>query len=1012
MPERSIDQLSQRTNGAATNGVTPIAANGVANGTPHSLPSTPLAYPGSFAQRHIGPSAIDIQQMLTLLGFDSLDALIDATVPPAIRMRHPLHLETGKSEYELLQELKEIAQENQVYRSFIGMGYANCITPPVIQRNILEDPGWYTQYTPYQPEIAQGRLEALLNFQTMVTDLTGLEIANASLLDEGTAAAEAMSMSYGVSKTGAKTFWVSQECHPQTIAVVQTRALPLGIDVLVGDHRTVSFDQPVFGVLLQYPASDGAIYDYTAVIERAHAAGAIVTVAADLLSLTLLKPPGEFGADVAVGNTQRFGVPLGYGGPHAAYFATKELYKRQLPGRLVGVSKDVHGQPALRLALQTREQHIRRDRATSNICTAQVLLAVIASMYAVYHGPHGLRQIALRIHQLTTILATGLRQLGCTIEAEPVFDTLRVEVPADRAAGIHRRSHSHHINVRQLGTSTFGITLDETTSSDDLIALFQLFAGDEIPHFTPEDLLPTIPNSEFRIPNSNLLRTTAYLTHPVFNSYHSETELLRYINRLRSKDLSLTTAMIPLGSCTMKLNATSEMLPITWSEFSQIHPFAPVEQTAGYQILFQQLEAWLAEITGFAAISLQPNAGSQGEYTGLLVIRQYHHSHGEPHRTVCLIPTSAHGTNPASAVMAGMQVVPVACDADGNIDVADLKAKAEQHHDHLAALMVTYPSTHGVFEEAIQEICSIVHAHGGQVYMDGANLNAQVGLCRPGDFGADVCHLNLHKTFCIPHGGGGPGMGPIGVAAHLKPFLPTHPALGNAERLENFEFKISNSKFPPIGPVSAAPWGSASILPISWMYIALMGTEGLTDATKVAILNANYIAKRLEGHYSVLYKGKGGRVAHECILDLRQFKKTADIEVDDIAKRLIDYGFHPPTVSWPVAGTMMVEPTESEAKRELDRFCDAMIAIREEIREIEAGRLDRANNLLKNAPHTALALTEDWDRPYPRQRAVYPTAWTRENKFWAAVGRIDQAYGDRNLVCTCLPMDAYTDSNK
>jgi glycine dehydrogenase len=930
--------------------------------------------------------------MLAAIGFDSLEALMDAAIPRGIRLRKPLRLESGKAEYELLASLKEMAQENHVFRSFIGMGYSNCITPPVIQRNILENPGWYTQYTPYQPEIAQGRLEALLNFQTMVTDLTGLEIANASLLDEATAAAEAMAMSYGVSKTKANAFWVSEACHPQTIAVVQTRAKPLGIDVIVSDHRTFQFDQPVFGVLLQYPATDGAIYDYREFCDRAHAAGALVTVAADLLSLTLLMPPGEFGADIAIGNTQRFGVPLGYGGPHAAYFATKDAFKRQLPGRLVGVSKDVHGTPALRLALQTREQHIRRDKATSNICTAQVLLAIVASMYAVYHGPHGLRRIGDRVHHLTVILAEGLRRLGYAPSPEPCFDTLRVTVPDGKAPEVIRRAHSHQINLRQLDAHTFTIALDETVSSDDLLALFQVFAGAEVTHFTPEDLLTA--SSRSLLPAS-LLRSTSYLTHPVFNTYHSETELLRYLHRLESKDLSLTTAMIPLGSCTMKLNGTTEMLPITWAEFGQIHPFAPLDQTHGYQALFEQLEHWLAEITGFAGISLQPNAGSQGEYTGLLVIRQYHEQRGEGHRTICLIPQSAHGTNPASAVMAGLKVVAVACDRDGNIDVADLKAKAEQHRDNLAALMVTYPSTHGVFEESIQVICECIHANGGQVYMDGANLNAQVGLCRPGDFGADVCHLNLHKTFCIPHGGGGPGMGPIGVAAHLAPFLPKHPIV-----------QVGGKQ--GVGAVSAAPWGSPSILPISWAYIALMGVEGLTKATQIAILNANYIAKRLEGHYPVLYKGKHGLVAHECILDLRQFKKTAEIEVDDIAKRLIDYGFHPPTVSWPVAGTIMVEPTESESKQELDRFCDAMIAIRVEIRAIEEGTVDRQNNLLKHAPHTAAALmVDEWDRPYTREQAAYPTTWTRDNKFWAAVGRIDQAYGDRNLVCTCPPMDAY-----
>lgn len=949
---------------------------------------------GDFIQRHIGPRRDDIQAMLATLGYGSLDALMDAAIPRDIRLARSLQIGPGFSEYELLNALKEIASHNQVYRSFIGMGYANCITPPVIQRNILENPGWYTQYTPYQPEIAQGRLEALLNFQTLVTDLTGLEIANASLLDEATAAAEAMSMSYSLRKNKkVNTFWVSHACHPQTIEVIKTRALPLGIEVQVGDHREFQFETPVFGVLLQYPASDGAIYDYSDFIQQAHEVGAIATVAADLLSLTLLKPPGEFGADIAVGNTQRFGVPLGYGGPHAAYFVTKEQYARKLPGRLVGVSKDRQGQPALRLALQTREQHIRRDSATSNICTAQVLLAIMASMYAVYHGPGGLKRIAKRVRELTLVLAMALEKLGYNIAPEPFFDTLRVDVGEGNASEILSRAIAYQINLRQIDASTVGVSLDETVSSDDLVALFKVFAGNETPHFTPEDLITKI---EPRLP-TRLARTSDYLTHPVFNQYHSETELLRYMYRLQSRDLSLATAMIPLGSCTMKLNATAEMLPVSWPEFSQIHPFAPQSQTHGYQILLDQLERWLKEITGFSAISFQPNAGSQGEYAGLLVIREYHQQRGEHHRNVCLIPESAHGTNPASAVMAGMKVVAIACDEDGNIDIADLKTKADQHQANLAALMVTYPSTHGVFEAGIREICNIVHTHGGQVYMDGANMNAQVGLCRPADFGADVCHLNLHKTFCIPHGGGGPGMGPIGVKSHLVPFLPGHKV-------------VNLGSDRAIGAIAAAPWGSPSILPISWMYIALMGSEGLTRATEVAILNANYIAKRLEPYYPVLYKGKNGLVAHECILDLRQFKKSAGISVDDISKRLIDYGFHPPTVSWPVAGTLMVEPTESESKQELDRFCDAMIAIRTEIREIEDGQADPDNNLLKNAPHTVADLvTETWDRPYPRDRAVYPTEQTRLHKFWPAVGRIDQAYGDRNLVCSCLPIDAYTD---
>ncbi|MEH2084617.1 MAG: aminomethyl-transferring glycine dehydrogenase [Nostoc sp.] len=946
----------------------------------------------SFVPRHIGLNFDDIQQMLKVLGFPSLDALIDKTVPQAIRLKQPLKLPEAESEYAALASLKKVAAKNQVFRSYIGMGYYDSITPPVIGRNILENPGWYTAYTPYQPEIAQGRLEALLNFQTLIIDLTGLEIANASLLDEATAAAEAMSLSYGVCKNQANAYFVSSECHPQTIDVLQTRAQPLGIKIIVGDHQTFDFDRPIFGAVLQYPASDGTIYNYRAFIEKAHAKGALVTVAADPLSLTLLTPPGEFGADIAVGSTQRFGIPLGFGGPHAAYFATKEEYKRLVPGRIVGVSKDAQGKPALRLALQTREQHIRREKATSNICTAQVLLAVMASMYAVYHGPTGLKQIAENIHSLTVLLAEGLKRLGYSISCKDFFDTLRVELGRRNLKDILAVSEQLQINLRVFDATTVGISLDETTTPEDLIDLWQIFAGtDDLP-FTLEELTSS---SYSHLP---LSRTSTYLTHPVFNRYHSETELLRYLHRLESKDLSLTTSMIPLGSCTMKLNATAEMIPVSWEEFGKIHPFAPASQTQGYQILFEQLEAWLAEITGFVGISLQPNAGSQGEYAGLLVIRQYHENRGEAHRNVCLIPTSAHGTNPASAVMCGMKVVAVACDSQGNIDVDDLKAKAEKHSNELAALMVTYPSTHGVFEEPIQEICAVVHSHGGQVYMDGANMNAQVGICRPGDIGADVCHLNLHKTFCIPHGGGGPGMGPIGVASHLVPFLPGHPV-----------FTINNSTQPSnIGAVAAAPWGSASILVISWMYIAMMGARGLTQATKVAILNANYIAKKLESYYPVLYQGKNGLVAHECILDLRSLKKSAAIEIDDVAKRLIDYGFHAPTVSWPVGGTIMVEPTESESKQELDRFCDALISIRQEITEIEVGKVDVQDNVLKNAPHTAESLiTGEWQHPYSREQAAYPAPWTREYKFWPAVGRIDSAFGDRNFVCSCLPMDAY-----
>ncbi|MDZ8108927.1 MAG: aminomethyl-transferring glycine dehydrogenase [Nostoc sp. DedQUE12a] len=950
----------------------------------------------NFAPRHIGPNSDDIQQMLEVLGFSSLDDLIDQTVPQAIRLKQPLNLPEAESEYAALGLLKKVASNNQVFRSYIGMGYYDSITPPVIARNILENPGWYTAYTPYQPEIAQGRLEALLNFQTLIIDLTGLEIANASLLDEATAAAEAMSLSYGVSKNKANSYFVSRDCHPQTIDVLQTRAQPLGIKIIVGNHQTFDFEEPVFGVLLQYPASDGTIYDYRAFIEKAHAQGALVTVAADPLSLTLLTPPGEFGADIAVGSTQRFGIPLGFGGPHAAYFATKEEYKRSVPGRIVGVSKDALGKPALRLALQTREQHIRREKATSNICTAQVLLAVMASMYAVYHGPAGLKQIAENIHSLTVLLAEGLKRLGYKISSENFFDTLRVELGSHNLEDILATSEQLQINLRIFDATAVGVSLNETTTIDDVLDILAIFAGNKELPFTLEEWISPSSSSS---PHLSLPRQSSYLTHPVFNRYHSETELLRYLHRLESKDLSLTTSMIPLGSCTMKLNATAEMIPVTWEEFGKIHPFAPSSQTQGYQILFQQLEAWLAEITGFAGISLQPNAGSQGEYAGLLVIRQYHQNRGEEHRNVCLIPTSAHGTNPASAVMCGMKVVAVACDSQGNIDVDDLKAKAEKHKQELAALMVTYPSTHGVFEESIKEICAIVHTHGGQVYMDGANMNAQVGICRPGDIGADVCHLNLHKTFCIPHGGGGPGMGPIGVASHLVPFLPGHPVV-------TIDKSAGKSH---LGAVAAAPWGSASILVISWMYIAMMGTAGLTQATKVAILNANYIAKRLESYYPVLYQGKNGLVAHECILDLRSLKKSAAIEIDDVAKRLMDYGFHAPTVSWPVGGTIMVEPTESESKQELDRFCDALIAIRQEIAEIESGKADVQDNLLKNAPHTAESLLSgEWDHPYSREQAAYPAPWTREHKFWPAVGRIDAAFGDRNFVCSCLPMDAYS----
>ncbi len=949
------------------------------------------APPRAFADRHIGPTPETIAEMLQILGLDSLETLVDKAVPGGIRLQGSLNLKSGLSEAEALQALSTIAAQNRVCRSYIGMGYADCVTPPVILRNILENPAWYTAYTPYQAEIAQGRLEALLNFQTLITDLTGLEIANASLLDEATAAAEAMAMSYALCKTKAKAFWVAASCHPQTIAVVQTRAWPLGIEVIVAAPEDFDPSIPVFGALLQYPDTEGLIATYPTLVEQVHAAGGMVTVATDLLSLTLLKPPGEWGADIVVGYSQRLGVPLGYGGPHAAFFATREAFKRQIPGRLVGVSKDAQGKPALRLSLQTREQHIRRDKATSNICTAQVLLAVVASMYAVYHGPQGLTAIAWRIRHRTQVLAEGLQKLGFATDARTCFDTLRVVTPeADRLWQVAAESG---LNLRRINAQTLGISLDETTTLEDVGQLLCCFAPAADLPFSLETLAQTIEPSIAPA----FERQTPFLTHAVFNSYHSETELLRYLYRLEQRDLSLTTSMIPLGSCTMKLNAAAEMIPVTWREFSKIHPFAPQEQTQGYQRLFDSLGAMLAEITGFTAISFQPNAGSQGEYAGLLVIRRYHEARGEGHRQICLIPQSAHGTNPASAVMAGMKVVPVNCDEQGNVDVADLRSKAMTHGANLSALMITYPSTHGVFEGSVQEICQIIHDQGGQVYLDGANFNAMVGLCRPGDFGADVAHLNLHKTFCIPHGGGGPGMGPIGVAPHLVPFLPSHPVIspwsdGDAH----------------IGPIAAAPWGSPSILPISWMYITMMGAEGVKRATEVAILNANYLAKRLEPYYPILYKGENGLVAHECILDLRPLRKSAGIEVDDIAKRLMDYGFHAPTVSWPVAGTLMVEPTESESKAELDRFCEALISIRAEIAAIERGDVDPENNLLKKAPHTAEVLIADqWDRPYSREAAAYPAPWLREHKFWPSVGRIDNAFGDRHLVCSCEGMEAY-----
>jgi len=945
----------------------------------------------SFARRHIGPNADEVAAMLREVGFESLEALIDSAVPKNIRLNRQLNLPGAKSETEALAELRAISKKNKVARSFIGCGYYDCITPPVIQRNILENPGWYTAYTPYQAEIAQGRLEALLNFQQMIMDLTALDIANASLLDEATAAAEAMTLCHAV-VPNRKAFFVADNCHPQTIAVVQTRATPLGIEIKIGDYSRFKLDDSFFGALVQYPATDGAIYDYADFVRQAHDAGALVVVAADILALTLLKPPGEFGADVAVGNSQRFGVPLGFGGPHAAYFATRDQYKRHMPGRLVGVSHDTEGGPAYRLALQTREQHIRRDKATSNICTAQVLLAVIASMYAVYHGPRGLRAIAERVHRLTSQFADGLRALGCAITHDNFFDTVRVEV--ESSAVILEHAAKAGCNLRALGPRAVGISFDETSTPRDIELLMSIFRGTTVRDFADDH----IGEPPIRIPHS-AIRNSQLLTHPIFNTHDTETEMLRYLKKLESRDLSLTTSMIPLGSCTMKLNASAEMFPISWPEISRLHPFAPAEQTAGYMEICQQLEEWLAEITGFAAISLQPNAGSQGEFAGLLAIREYHASRGEAHRNVCLIPTSAHGTNPASAAMAGFKVVSVACLKDGDIDLADLRAKADQHARDLSVLMVTYPSTHGVFEPTIREICDIVHAHGGQVYMDGANMNAQCGLCRPGDYGADVCHLNLHKTFCIPHGGGGPGVGPIGVARHLAPFLPTKA---------NIEHRTSNTEHR-VGPVAAAPYGSASILTITWMYIRMMGAEGLKRASEVAILNANYIAKRLDPYFPVLFKGKHRLVAHECIIDLRQWK-SAGIEVEDAAKRLMDYGFHAPTISFPVAGTMMIEPTESEPKHELDRFCDAMISIHAEIEAIATGKQDRQNNLLKNAPHTAWQIASDkWDRPYSREQAAFPAPWAREHKFWPAVARIDNVYGDRNLFCSCPPVEEFSE---
>ncbi len=983
------------------------------NGTrpPGGLPSI-LAPSDTFAHRHIGPSEADIQEMLATLGHASLDDLCDATVPEAIRLRRPLNIDSGgpvpgeaRGEFELLAQLKRIAGQNRVLRSCIGMGYHDCITPPVILRNILENPGWYTQYTPYQAEIAQGRLEALLNFQTMIADLTGLPLAGASLLDEATAAAEAMAMCYGVAggaDGSRKTFFVSTDCHPQTIGVVQTRGRTLGVRIVVGDVAAINWaaDGPgLCGVLVQYPCGDGRISEYGAVASAAHQAGALLVAAADLLALTILRPPGEWdggGADICVGSAQRFGVPMGFGGPHAAFIATRAEHARRMPGRLIGVSKDAQGNPAYRMAIQTREQHIKREKATSNICTAQALLAIMAGMYAVYHGPEGLRRIALRANAYARALAAMLAGAGHAIEHHDYFDAIRVRPRASRPASeVLLAARDLGYNLRDFADGTIGIALDETTTRDDLVAIETAFAGGGGGSRRGSIDLAA-GGAGTSIPES-ARRQSNYLSHPVFNSHHAEHEMLRYIFNLQGRDLSLAFSMIPLGSCTMKLNATSEMLPVTWPEFGRLHPFAPVDQTRGYARLFKDLELWLAEITGFASVSLQPNAGSQGEYAGLAVIRAYHESRGEARRNVCLIPDSAHGTNPASAVIAGFRVVAIKNKPNGDIDFDDLRTKAEAHRDELGALMVTYPSTYGVFEERIKDICRVVHECGGQVYMDGANMNAQVGLCRPGDIGADVCHLNLHKTFCIPHGGGGPGMGPIGVATHLAPFLPGHPVR-----------KPDVAGAHAIGPVSAAPYGSPSILTISWVYIALMGGAGLKRATQTAILSANYMARRLEEHYPVLFRGKNGQCAHEFILDCRQFEKSAGIKGEDIAKRLMDYGFHAPTMSFPVAGTLMIEPTESESREELDRFCAAMIAIREEIRAIEEGRMGRDDNPLRNAPHTAAVVTAaEWTHPYSREQAAFPAPWVKAHKFWPAVGRIDNPYGDRNLVCTCPPMSAH-----
>ena len=944
---------------------------------------TDLQNAAEFIARHVGPSADDQQQMLSALGCTNLQQLTAQVVPEAIAMAEDLAIVDGCTEAQALAELREIASHNLVFKSFIGQGYYGTITPNVIQRNILENPAWYTAYTPYQPEISQGRLEALINFQTMISDLTGMEMSNSSMLDEGTAAAEAMALCQRMSKSKSSRFFVDSDCLPQTIEVIKTRAEPMGIEVEVADPA--SFSGEAFGILLQYPGASGEVRDYREIIGKVQEQKGLAVMAADILSLVLLESPGSLGADVAIGTTQRFGVPLGFGGPHAGYMATREAYKRNLPGRLVGLSQDANGDPAYRLALQTREQHIRREKATSNICTAQVLLAVIAGMYAVYHGPQGLQRIAQRVHLLTSVLAEGLRLNNMLPTNTHWFDTLTLHT-GNRTEEIVAAAEAREINLRQIDAEHIGLSIDETTGSDDIVALWDILLGEH--SLNLDTLAAEVAGS---LPD-DLIRTDGFLTHPTFNSYHCETEMLRYLRRLADKDIALDRAMIPLGSCTMKLNATAEMLPITWPEFSNMHPFSPTDQTGGYRVMIDQLESMLCAATGYDAMSLQPNAGSQGEYAGLLAIRGYHESRGDAHRTICLIPSSAHGTNPASAQMCGMKVVLVKCDDQGNVDIADLKEKAAAHSENLAAIMVTYPSTHGVFEEGIKEICQIVHDHGGQVYIDGANLNAMVGVCQPGKFGGDVSHLNLHKTFCIPHGGGGPGVGPIGVGEHLAPFLPKEGEGGERRGAQ----------------VSAAPFGSASILPITWMYIRMMGRVGLKQATEVAILNANYIANRLQEHYQVLYTGANGRVAHECILDVRPIKDDVGISVDDIAKRLIDYGFHAPTMSFPVSGTLMIEPTESESKAELDRFCDAMIAIKHEVNQVANGEFQLDDNPLVSAPHTAAIVTADeWNRAYSRSQAAYPVDSLRDSKYWPPVGRLDNVFGDRNLICSCPSMSDY-----